>query len=100
MERKVIQYIECAEGDIQAAIVLDMQYPKANWAKVALCVADGTTATWVQYFKTIYDNNLVEQPEGEVGLYISDFLGPTGLPTAFCRPSVAETAAGIQRFVS
>jgi len=101
VERKVVQYVECAEGEIQAAIVLDAQYPKANKAKVALLVADGTTAgTWVRYFETIYDDNLVEQPEGDVGLYISDFLGPAGLPTAFCRPSAAETAAGVQRFVS
>ncbi|KAK5651233.1 hypothetical protein OQA88_12697 [Cercophora sp. LCS_1] len=89
---------EVSEGDIQAAIVLDAQYPKANRAKIALRVADGTTAgTWVQYFETICDDSLVEQPEGEVGLYISDFIGPAGLPTAFCRPSAAETAAGVQR---
>ncbi|KAK3363163.1 hypothetical protein B0T25DRAFT_491617 [Lasiosphaeria hispida] len=98
VERKVVQYIECAEGDIQATIVLDVQYPRANRAKVALRVADGTTAgTWVRNFETIYDDDLVKQPEGEVGLYISDFLGPAGLPTAFCRPSAAETAAGVQR---
>ncbi|KAH6612912.1 hypothetical protein B0J18DRAFT_470263 [Chaetomium sp. MPI-SDFR-AT-0129] len=91
-------YIKCAEGDIQAAIVLDVQYRKANRAKVALCVADGTAAgTWVRYFDTIYDEKLVEQPEGEVGLYLSDFIGPTNLPVSFCRPSAAETAAGIQR---
>jgi hypothetical protein len=101
VERKVIQYIKCAEGDIQAAIVLDVQYPKANRAKVALRVADGTAAgTWVRYFDTIYDEKLVEQPEGEVGLYLSDFIGPTNLPASFCRPSAVETAAGIQRFVS
>jgi hypothetical protein len=100
VERKVVQHIECSEGDIRAAIVLDVQYPKANRAKIALRVADGTVAgTWVLYFKTLYDDNLVEQPEGEVGLYISDFIGPAGLPTAFCRPSAAETAAGVQRFV-
>jgi hypothetical protein len=101
VERKVAQYIECAEGDIQAAIILDVQYPKANRAKVALRVADGTTTgTWVRYFDTIYDDNLTEQPEGEVGLYLSDFIGPAGLPAAFCRPSAAETAADVQRFVS
>ena len=63
MERKVVQYIKCAEGDIQAAIVLDAQYPKANRAKVALRVADGSAAgAWVRYFDTIYDEKLVEQP--------------------------------------
>jgi len=105
VERKVLQYIECAEGEIQAVIVLDAQYPKANRAKVALRVTDGTTAdttagTWVRYFETIYDDDLVEQPEGEIGLYVSDFVGPAGLPTALCRPSAAETVAGVQRFVS
>lgn len=96
-----MQYIECAEGEIQAAIIIDAQYPKATRAKFALRVADGTTTgAWIRYFEPIYDDDLVKQPEGDVGLYISDFLGPAGLPTTFCRPSAAETAAGIQRFVS
>jgi hypothetical protein len=101
VERKVVQYIECTKGEIQAAIVFDAQYPKATKAKVALRVADGTaTGSWVRYFEPIYDDGLLEQPDGEVGLYLSDFLGPGGLPTQFCRPSAAELAAGVLRSVS
>ncbi|KAK0655489.1 hypothetical protein B0T16DRAFT_304411, partial [Cercophora newfieldiana] len=98
VERKAVQYIECAEGGIQAALLLKVQYPKANWAKVALRIADGTAAgAWAHFFDTIHDDNLAEQPEGEVGLYLSDFIGPADLPAAFCRPSAAETIAGVQR---
>ncbi|GAB1312066.1 hypothetical protein MFIFM68171_02276 [Madurella fahalii] len=80
-------------------MVLDAQYPNATRAKVALLVVDGatTTGTWAQYFETIYDDKLAKQPDGQLGLYISDFLGPAGLPRAFCRPSTAEAAAGISR---
>ncbi|KAK3363824.1 hypothetical protein B0T25DRAFT_442771 [Lasiosphaeria hispida] len=91
--------MDCAEGEIQAAIALDTQYPKATWAKVALRVVDGatTTGTWVQDFETLYDDKLVEQSDGQLGLYISEFLGPAGLMPAFCRPSTSEVAAGVSR---
>lgn len=98
MERKLVQYIECTEGKIQAAIAFNAQYPEGTRAEVALCVADGGTAgTWVHYFQTIYDDKLVNQPDGQLGLYISNFFGPAGFPPAFCRPSTAEVARGISR---
>ncbi|KAK0655426.1 hypothetical protein B0T16DRAFT_384321 [Cercophora newfieldiana] len=36
-------------------------------AKVALRIADGTAAgAWAHFFDTIHDDNLAEQPEGEI----------------------------------
>jgi hypothetical protein len=100
VKRKLIQYIDCAEGEIQAAMAFNAQYPNATRAKVALLVVDGaTTGTWAQDFETFYDDKLVKQPDGQLGLYISDFLGPAGLMPAFCRPSTSEVAAGVSRFV-
>lgn len=49
---------------------------------------------WACYFELIYDEGLTEQPDGQVGLYISDFLGPTGLPPAFCRPPAGASLQG------
>lgn len=101
VERKAVQYIECTESKIRATIVFKAQYPDAKWATIALRVADGSaTGSWVQYFDTIYDVKLPEQPGGQLGLYVSDFIGPAGLPTEFCRPSAAELAAGISRYAS
>jgi hypothetical protein len=97
---KFVQYIECTEGDIQAAIVLDAQYPKANTATVALRVVDSTGATtgsWVPYFEPIYDDDsVVEQPDGQIGLYISD-LAPLVCHRLSVAPSATETTAGTTR---
>lgn len=87
MERKLIQYIECTEGKIQAAIAFNAQYPKGTRAEVALCVADGGTAgTWVHYSQTIYDDKLVNQPDGQRGLYISDFFWSRRFTNTFLPP--------------
>ena len=76
-----------------------MQYPNATWAKVSLFVADGTKGRWVQRSEVFCDDALEKQPIGRVGFYISDFLSPQGLPAALCRPSAAELAGGVLRFV-
>jgi len=100
VERKVVQYIECSGGKIQATIAFKAQYPEAKWIVVYLRVADGNSAagSWVQYGDTIYNNKLSKQPDGHVSLYVSDFVGPVGLPADLCRPSAAELAAGVSRY--
>ncbi|KAH6628189.1 hypothetical protein F5144DRAFT_492561 [Chaetomium tenue] len=98
VERKLVQYVELTGGKIEAAVALNGQYPSGRSAQVALRVVDGaTTGTWVQYFDTVYDEDCATQPDGQLGLYISDFLGPAGLPVNFCRPSTAERASGVSR---
>jgi hypothetical protein len=32
-------------------------------------------------------------------MYLSDFVGPNGLPAEFCRPSKAEIDSGVSRYV-
>jgi hypothetical protein len=59
-----------------------------------LLVADG----WIQHHELYHDDNLDQQPVGQVDLFLSDFIGSTNLPPAYCRPSTAELAAGITRF--
>jgi hypothetical protein len=76
-----------------------MQYPTATRGTVSLLTADGTKGHWVQRSEVFHDDTSEEQPIGQLGFYISDFLGPQGLPTAFCRPSAAELAGGMLRFV-
>ncbi|KAK3363735.1 hypothetical protein B0T25DRAFT_470020, partial [Lasiosphaeria hispida] len=97
VERKAIQYIDGTQGEIQAVFIVDMLYPTATKAKMSLFTADGTKGHWVQRSVIFYDDALEEQPIGQLGLYLSDFLGARGLPTAFCRPSAAELAAEISR---
>jgi hypothetical protein len=100
VERKMVQYIEAAEGEIRAVAAFKIQYPGAKWVTVSLRVADGTTTgAWMQHFDTIYDEKLPRQPDGQLDLYISDFIGAAQLPTDFCRPSAAELAAGVVRSV-
>jgi hypothetical protein len=53
---------------------------------------------WVQHHELYHDDNLKQQPVGQVGLYLSDFAGSAGLPPAYRRPSTAELATGITRF--
>ena len=97
------QYIDAAEGEreIRAVAAFKIQCPGAKWATVALRVADGSTTTgaWMQHFDTIYDEKLPRQPDGQLALYMSDFIGAARLPTDFYRPSAAELAAGVVRSV-
>jgi len=94
-----MQYINNTKGEIQAVFIVDMQYPTVTKATISLFVADGPEGYWLQRRVIFYDDALEEQPIGQLGLYISDFLGVQGLPTAYCRPSAAEIATGISLFV-
>ncbi|KAK0612019.1 hypothetical protein B0T14DRAFT_339865 [Immersiella caudata] len=92
----MVQHIEAAEGEIRAGAAFKIQYPCAKWVTVSLRIADdSTTDAWMQHFDTIYDEKLPQQPDGQLALYVSDFIGAARLPTDFCR-SAAELAAGAQ----
>ncbi len=68
---------------------------KKAW--VNLLAADDSSSSWVLF----HDDDLDQQPAGQVDLYLSDFLGLVpGIPAALCRPSTAEVASGIARFVA
>ncbi len=100
MEDKATSYIVGTNGQIGAVLIIDIHYPKAIWAKVSLLVADGSLGRWAQRGGIFYSDSFDEQPVGQVGLYISDFLrGDDNLPTAFRRPSAAELTSGVSRYV-
>jgi hypothetical protein len=99
VERKARQYIDSSDGKIQAVFILDLQYPGMKKAWVSLLVWDDTSGHWIQHHGLFHDDALDQQPVGQVDLYLSDFVGLAGLPTASCRPSTAELTAGITRFV-
>ncbi|KAK4653370.1 hypothetical protein QC762_507410 [Podospora pseudocomata] len=67
---------------------------KKAW--VSLLVT-GSPSDWVQHSELYHDDDLVEQPVGQVDLYLSDLVSLAGVPTAFCRPSTVELAAGVTR---
>ena len=94
MEKKAHQYIDSSDGQIRAVLILDLQYPGMKKAWVSLLAADD----WIQRHEVYHDDNLDQQPVGQVDLYLSDFIGFASLPPAYCRPSTAELAAGIRRF--
>ncbi len=102
MERKSRQYIDLSDGKIRVALIIDIQYPGMKKAWVSLLAADNSSSSWVQRSDLFYDDDLgQQQPAGHVALYLSDFVGlAPGLPVAVCRPSSAEVAAGITRFVA
>ncbi|KAH6848104.1 hypothetical protein B0I37DRAFT_446234 [Chaetomium sp. MPI-CAGE-AT-0009] len=97
-ERKARQYIDMSDGQIGAVLILDLQYPDLAGASVSLLVADESGySNWVQNSQLFYDDDLAQQPNGQLDLYISDFRGYTGLPAALCRPLAREVAAGVSR---
>jgi hypothetical protein len=95
VERKARQYIDSSDGKIQAVLILDLQYRGMKKAWVSLLAADG----WAQHHELYHDDNLDQQPVGQIDLYLSDLVGFAGLPAAYCRPSAAELAAGITKLV-
>jgi len=107
VEEKVRRYVELSDGKIRVALHIHLEedfYDMANdMASVSVLASDGASSHWVQHAEIFYvgvddgDLDLDQQPNGHVGLYVSDFCGPAGLPTALCRPSAAELAAGISR---
>ena len=70
---------------------------KKSWLSVL--TADDSSSRWVQRAELFHDDDLDQQPDGQVGLYLSDFLGAISLPASFCRPSALERAIGVSRFV-
>jgi hypothetical protein len=99
VERKARQYIDSSDGKIQAVLILDLQYPGLKKAWVSLRVEDDPSSHWIQHHELFHDDALDQQPVGQIDLYLSDLVGFGGLPAASCRPSAAELAAGITRFV-
>lgn len=91
MEDKACQYTDMSDGNIRAALVLDLQYPGIKKAQVGLRVAGNCSNYWIQRHELFYDDDIVQQPRGQVDLYLSDFVGELGLPRDLCRPS--RTAA-------
>ncbi len=83
---------------IRVALILDVEYPTMDKAFVSLLTADGPSSG----FNLFYDNDRPQdqQPVGQVDLYLSDFVGSASVPAAFCRPSTAELASGVARFVN
>ena len=97
MERKSRQYIDSSDGKIRVALIIDLQYPGIKKAWVSLLAAGDPASSWALF----HDDDLDQQPAGQVALYLSDFVGlASGIPAAFCRPSATEVAAGITRFVA
>jgi len=87
------------------AIVLDAEYEGLGKARVSLVAADGngdngdTGANgfhWEKRGEVFHSDDDTEEQHisGELGFYLSDFLGTAGLPAAYCRPP-----AGISRSV-
>ncbi len=91
--------MDLSDGKIRVALLIDIQECDAAKAWVSVMASDGTSFHWVQHAELFYDEDRHQQPNGHVGLYVSDFCGLANLPTALCRPSAAELAAGISRFV-
>jgi hypothetical protein len=100
MERKARQYIDMSDGKIRVAVIVDLEYPDMKKGWISLLAADDSDSArhWVQHSELFHDDDLA-QPVGQVEFYLSDFVGLAGVPAAFCRPSAAEVAAGVSRFV-
>lgn len=103
VERKARQYIDTSDGMIRAVFIIDLGYPDPKKAWVSLLVADDSpdhsSGRWVQHSELFFDEDIDQQPVGQIDFYLSDFLGlkAASLPAALCRPSNAELAAGITR---
>ncbi|KAK4145968.1 uncharacterized protein C8A04DRAFT_35263 [Dichotomopilus funicola] len=77
-----------------AALMIDIEYPDEKKAWVNLLVTGNLTGSWALF----HDDDVDQQPAGQVALYLSDFVGLVpDLPVGFCRPSATEVAAGITR---
>jgi hypothetical protein len=99
VERKARQYIDLSDGKIRVALVVDLQFPDMKKAWISVLVADGSSSRWLQRSKLFHDDDIVQQPVGQVDLYLSDFVGLDGVPADYCRPSTAELDAGVSRYI-
>jgi hypothetical protein len=88
-----------SDGKIRTALIFDLEYPSMKKAWVSLLVADAPSSRWVYYSDLFHNDDLVQQPVGQVDLYLSDFVGLAGLPVEFCRPSKADMDGGVSRWV-
>ncbi|KAH6634951.1 hypothetical protein B0J18DRAFT_471916 [Chaetomium sp. MPI-SDFR-AT-0129] len=78
----------------EPALMIDIEYPDEKKAWVNLLVTGDLTGSWALF----HDDDVDQQPAGQVALYLSDFVGLVpDLPVGFCRPSATEVAAGITR---
>ncbi|KAK4151054.1 hypothetical protein C8A00DRAFT_45679 [Chaetomidium leptoderma] len=91
------QYLDSSDGQIRAVLILHLQYPSMKKAWVSLLAADGSSRDQDLHFGLYHDDDLDQQPVGQVELYLSDFLGLAVLPAYLCRPSTDELAVGITR---
>jgi hypothetical protein len=99
MEQVARQYVESSGGKTRAVVMLDIQRPEMKKAWVGLLVADGSPSSWAQPYALFHDDDLGQQPTGSLILYLSDLVGLAGVPATFCRPTTAELADGVSRFV-
>ncbi|KAK0633895.1 hypothetical protein B0T14DRAFT_415449, partial [Immersiella caudata] len=85
VQAKMVQYIKSSTGKIKTGIIFNIEYPKANKVTVSL------------YAEVLYDDDVDEQPTGQIDLYLSDLTG-SDLPLCYCRPPSDRRDAGILRF--
>lgn len=96
VENKAAQYIKYSGGKIQAVLVIDAGFPAMRKATASLYVAGG----WAPFAAVFYQEDLVEQPTGHIGLFVSDLVaGEPALPPSLSRPSPGERSAGASRYV-
>ncbi len=98
-----MRYLRRAAGLSTAILIIKMEYPTATWATVSLLVADRGEPAWVHRNELFYADPTTDenaQPAGQVDFYLSDFLSRQETPASeLCRPTDAEAAAGIVRYV-
>ena len=105
MEKKAEGYLLATGGQVRLAIILDAEYEGLSRARVNLLAANGDDGNgdisadgfrWEKRGETFHSDDDTEEQHigGQIGFYLSDFLGPAGLPAAYCRPP-----AGISRSV-
>ncbi len=110
VEEKARRYVTYSRGQIVAVLIIKIQYPMSRLATVSLLVADTSqpqgSPRWAHRDDVFYDGRLEDQldgphqPTGRVALYLSDLLSPgRPVPSGFSRPTAAEIAAGISRYV-
>ena len=103
MENKATRYLTRAAVFSVAVLIIKIEYPRATWATVSLLVTEDGEPRWVQRNELFYADPATDgdpQPAGQVDLYASDLCSPKKpVSLAFRRPTSAEAAAGIVRYV-
>ncbi len=95
-----MRYVIQSQNRITTVLIVKIQ---ATRATISLLVADVSPQQprWAHREDVFYDDQLDgQQPVGQVALYPSDLLSPgLPVPSAFSRPTAAEAAAGVVRYV-